>query len=30
MNKVLLCPERVRRLPAQFSWIDQRLARHNF
>ena len=30
MNKVLLCPERVRQLPAQFSWIDQRLARHRF
>ncbi len=28
MNKVLLCPERVRHLPAQFSWVDQRLARH--
>ena len=28
MNKVLLCPERVRQLPAQFSWVDQRLARH--
>lgn len=30
MNKVLLCPERVRQLPAQFSWVDQRLARHRF
>ena len=30
MNKMLLCPERVRHLPAQFSWIDQRLARHRF
>jgi hypothetical protein len=30
MNKVLLCPERVRQLPAQFSWADQRLARHSF
>ncbi len=28
MNKVLLCPERLRQLPTQFSWIDQRLARH--
>jgi len=27
MNKILLCPERQRRIPAQFSWIDQRLAR---
>lgn len=30
MNKMLLCPERVRQLPAQFSWVDQRLARHRF
>lgn len=30
MNKVLLCPERIRRLPAQFSWVDQRLARHRW
>jgi hypothetical protein len=30
MKKVLLCPTRVRRLPAQFSWIDQRLARHRY
>lgn len=30
MNKVLLCPERLRQLPAQFSWVDQRLARHRF
>lgn len=26
MNKTLLCPERQRRIPAQFSWLDQRLA----
>jgi hypothetical protein len=25
--KPLLCPARVRRIPAQFSWIDQRLVR---
>ena len=30
MKKVLLCPERVRRIPAQFSWIDQRLAHHRY
>lgn len=30
MNKILLCPERLRRIPAQFSWIDQRLARFKF
>lgn len=27
MQKRLLLPSRVRRLPAQFSWIDQRLVR---
>jgi hypothetical protein len=26
-NKPLLCPERLRRVPRQFSWIDQRLVR---
>ena len=26
MNKTLLCPERQRRIPTQFSWLDQRLA----
>jgi Helix-turn-helix domain len=25
--KRLPCPERVRRVPAQFSWVDQRLVR---
>jgi hypothetical protein len=30
MHKLLLCPERMRRLPAPFSWVDQRLARHRF
>lgn len=30
MKKVLLCPERVRRIPSQFSWVDQRLARHSY
>jgi hypothetical protein len=25
--KRLLCPERVRRVPAQFSWVDHRLVR---
>ncbi len=30
MNKLLLCPERVRQVPSQFSWIDQRLARHRY
>jgi hypothetical protein len=25
--KPILCPERLRRVPRQFSWIDQRLLR---
>ena len=25
--KRLLCPERVRRVPEQFSWVDHRLVR---
>jgi hypothetical protein len=25
--KRVLCPERVRRVPRQFSWVDQRLVR---
>lgn len=28
--KHVLCPERVRRLPAQFSWVDQRLVRERY
>ena len=28
VRKHLLCPERVRKIPSQFSWIDQRLVRH--
>jgi hypothetical protein len=27
IRKHLLCPERVRKIPRQFSWIDQRLVR---
>lgn len=27
IKKRVLCPQRVRRVPAQFSWIDQRLVR---
>jgi hypothetical protein len=27
MNKVVLCPERIRRIPPQFSWVDHALAR---
>jgi hypothetical protein len=26
-TKPILCPERLRRVPRQFSWIDQRLVR---
>lgn len=27
VRKYLVCPERVRRVPSQFSWVDQRLVR---
>lgn len=27
INKRVLCPERLRTVPAQFSWVDQRLVR---
>lgn len=27
IKKRILCPERLRRVPAQFSWVDQRLVR---
>jgi len=27
INKRVLCPERLRKVPAQFSWVDQRLVR---
>ena len=27
IKKRILCPERLRRIPSQFSWIDQRLVR---
>ncbi len=29
MQKKILRPERLRQVPAQFSWIDQRLVREN-
>ena len=29
-QKKILRPERLRQVPAQFSWIDQRLVRENF
>jgi hypothetical protein len=28
--KRLLCPKRLRRIPRQFSWIDQRLVREHY
>jgi hypothetical protein len=30
MNKKILRPDRLRHVPAQFSWVDQRLVRDNF
>jgi hypothetical protein len=30
MQKKILRPDRLRHVPAQFSWIDQRLVRENF
>jgi replication initiation and membrane attachment protein DnaB len=30
IHKQLIYPARVRRLPSQFSWIDQRLVRHHY
>jgi hypothetical protein len=29
-TKRLLCPQRLRRIPRQFSWIDQRLVREHY
>lgn len=28
--KRLICPERVRRIPAHFSWVDHRLVRDHY
>ena len=28
--KRVLCPERVRQIPSQFSWVDQRLVRERY
>ena len=28
--KRVLCPERVRQIPAQFSWVDHRLVRERY
>jgi len=30
IKKRILCPERLRRIPGQFSWIDQRLIRDHY
>ena len=30
MNKKILRSDRLRQVPAQFSWVDQRLVRDNF
>ena len=30
LKKKILRPDRLRQVPAQFSWIDQRLVRDNF
>lgn len=30
MQKKILRPDRLRQVPTQFSWIDQRLVRENF
>jgi hypothetical protein len=30
VHKRVLCPERLRRIPGQFSWIDQRLVRDRY
>jgi hypothetical protein len=30
IKKRIICPERLRRIPGQFSWIDQRLVRDRY
>ena len=30
VQKKILCPQRLRRIPGQFSWIDQRLVRDRY
>jgi hypothetical protein len=30
IKKRVLCPERPRKVPAQFSWLDQRLVRYRY
>jgi hypothetical protein len=30
IKKRVICPERLRQVPAQFSWVDQRLVRQRY
>lgn len=30
IEKRVLCPERLRKVPGQFSWVDQRLVRQHY
>jgi len=30
VKKQILCPQRLRRIPGQFSWVDQRLVRDRY
>ena len=30
INKHLLRPDRLRRIPPSFSWVDHRLVRHHY
>jgi hypothetical protein len=30
IRKQILCPQRLRRIPGQFSWVDQRLVRDRY
>lgn len=30
VNKVPLCPDKIRRVPEQFSWVDHRLVRERY
>jgi hypothetical protein len=30
MKKPILCPERIREVPSQFSWVDHRLVRERY
>jgi hypothetical protein len=30
VNKIPLCPDKIRRVPEQFSWVDHRLVRERY